>query len=287
MLAVALAPAKLNLALELTGKRPDGYHLLAAVSQTIRWSDVLAVASAEGPPAGPPPRLAVRGPQGQDVPEGEDNILMRAARLLQERGLGSGIEAMALCKRIPTQSGLGGGSADAAALISLAAGPDPSPERDEVALLCGADVPFALCGGAARMTGVGEILEPLPSLVPTLILVAVLAHIPTAAAYAAVRPEDFSDGSRTAALGRALEAGSRPPAELMGSGLLPAALRVRPALAERLERLRAAAPELSWAMTGSGGAFFTLLHHPGRAAEVLASCRRACPEVAVRAVIPA
>lgn len=285
MLAVASAPAKLNLALELTGKREDGYHLLAAVSQTVAWSDVLAVAL--GQAHSREPALTVTGPQAADVPRDSGNILIRAAHLLRQRGLGAEVTAMALCKRIPTQSGLGGGSADAAALLELVLQAKEAAERDRVALLCGADVPFALRRGAALLGGVGEMLEPVPRLIPTLILVAVLARVPTASAYAAVGPDDFSDGRRAAAVARALSRGEVPRPELLGSSLLRAALRVCPELDGRLKRLRAATPGLHWAMTGSGGAFFAMVKDPTGLGPALRACRCACPDALLRAVVPA
>jgi 4-diphosphocytidyl-2-C-methyl-D-erythritol kinase len=188
-------------------------------------------------------------------------------------------------KRIPTQSGLGGGSADAAALIRLAAAGHERDELLDAALACGADVPFALQGGAALVTGIGEELSLLPSLTTSLFLIVVLATISTAQAYAAVRPEDFSDGARTADLASRVRARKRPDPSLYGSSLLPAALRVSPRLKVGWSALRAATPGLSWAMTGSGGAFFAPLHEPSLAADVARAVTAACPEALIRAVL--
>ena len=286
MLAVAAAPAKLNLALELVGRRPDGFHLLAAVSQTLAWSDLVAAELDSAPPAAGGVRVAVMGPFRDGIPEGQDNIVARAAGALQRRGLGRGVAAVAIWKRIPTKSGLGGGSSDAAAVLRLSAGDHWSAGVAEAALDCGADVPFALRGGAALLGGVGELLTPLPPLAPTVILVAVLGAVETARAYASVRSDELTDGSRAAAVAAALGRGELPRPELLGSALQPAALRVAPELSPRLERLRAAAPHLSWAMTGSGGAFFALVR-AAEAGPVLAACRAALPGVPIRATAPA
>ncbi len=286
MLAVAAAPAKLNLALELVGRRADGFHLLAAVSQTISWSDLVGAELRPAPGSLREVRVAVAGPFRGGIPEGSDNIVARAAAALRRRGVGREVVSVAIWKRIPSKSGLGGGSSDAAAVLRLAAGDQGVPGLAEAALECGADVPFAVRGGAAHLGGVGEVLTPLPPLSPTVILVAVLAAVETARAYAAVQSGDLTDGSRAAAVAAALRRGDPPTPELLGSALEAAALRVVPELAPRLERLRAATPHLAWAMTGSGGAFFALV--PAfEAGAALAACRAALPGLPLRATVPA
>lgn len=286
MLLVAPAPAKLNLALELTGRRPNGYHEIAAVSQTIDWSDLVGAVPGPREVADGACHLTVRGPGAGEVPHGPDNIVARTAGLLVERGIAAGGPLVVLWKRIPTQSGLGGGSADAATLIRLLSGGGQSEAAAEVGLRAGADVPFALHGGAGRVSGIGELLEPLPALRPCLILVAMLGRVPTAVAYSSVRPHDFSDGSRAAAVADRLAAGRVPEPELLGSALQAAALRAVPRLGERLDRLRAATRGVSWAMTGSGGAFFSIMSDPGRAPEIARAAIRALPDIPFRAVLP-
>lgn len=285
MLRLGRAPAKLNLTLELTGRRADGYHELAAVSQTIGWSDVVGV-EVEGTDWLNPCRLTVAGPHGAQVPHGEQNILMRAVSLLRSSGRADPISRLVLEKRIPTKSGLGGGSADAAALIRLAARGPTDDVLLKIALQCGADVPFALVGGAAVVGGVGDVLAPLAPLTKGVFLVAILGEVSTAAAYGAVRPEDFSSGDRTAAVVRSMDAGELPDPALLGSALLPAALRVSSTLAERFGCLRSATPGVSWSMTGSGGAFFTLLDGPEEAAREARAVALGCPGVPLRAVLP-
>ncbi|MGA8208164.1 MAG: 4-(cytidine 5'-diphospho)-2-C-methyl-D-erythritol kinase [Candidatus Dormiibacterota bacterium] len=283
------APAKLNLALELTGRRPDGYHEILAVSQTIDWSDVVALEGDDGhmgpsTPAGP--ELQVWGPEAENVPRGIDNIAIRAAVLLRNSGLGPPISRLALEKRVPPQSGLGGGSADAAAVLRLAAAGADQGQLELIALQCGADVPFSLRGGACLLGGIGEKMSPLPPLRTGAFLVVVLAAVATAAAYAATADADFSDGSRVQRLASALREGSSPDPELFGSGLQPSAMRAVPILEERLRRLIEATPGAGWAMTGSGGAFFS--YQPdGRAAAALArKVAPACPGAGLRVVVP-
>jgi 4-diphosphocytidyl-2-C-methyl-D-erythritol kinase len=286
MLEVAVAPAKLNLALELVGQRADGFHLLNAVSQTVAWSDLVAAEMGPFPNTPGGISVAVRGPFRNGVPEGSDNIVARAAEALHRRGVGRGVVSVAIWKRIPTKSGLGGGSSDAAAVLRLAAGDELGTPLAEAALECGADVPFALRGGAALLSGVGEVLTPLPRLVPTVILVAVLGEVETARAYSSFRAEEMTDGSRTAAVAEDLRRGVLPAPQLLGSALEAAALRVAPELGLRLERLRAATPHLRWAMTGSGGAFFAFVR-AAEAGAALSACRAALPGVPIRATTPA
>ncbi len=285
MLRLGRAPAKLNLTLELTGRRADGYHELAAVSQTIAWSDVVGVEVA-GKDWRDPCRLTVSGPFGPEVPAGDQNILMRAADLLRDARRIGHISRLVLDKRVPTRSGLGGGSADAAALIRLACEGPIDDVLLKIALRCGADVPFALVGGAALLGGVGDLISPVTPLAAGVFLIALLDEVSTAAAYGAVRSEDFSSGDRSAAVVRALSAGTRPDPDLLGSALLPAALRVSPTLSDRLEALRSATPRARWSMTGSGGAFFTLLDSAEEAMEAAAAVALKLPRVLLRAVLP-
>jgi 4-diphosphocytidyl-2-C-methyl-D-erythritol kinase len=281
------APAKLNLALELTGHRPDGYHLLAAVSQTIDWSDVVALESVEAGADFPAiPRLKVWGPEAHRVPAGADNLAVRAALLLRERHLGAPVARLALDKRIPTQSGLGGGSADAAAVLRMAGQGGAAGELEEVALSCGADVPFSLRGGAALLSGIGEQVSPLPTLTSGAFLIVVLGAVATADAYRATRPEDFSGGERVARLAKAMRQGQPLDPSLFGSGLQPAALRALPELERRLRTLSQASPSTRWAMTGSGGAFFTYLPDGRSAAELARVVARCHPRAGIRVALP-
>ena len=153
----AFAPAKINLALHVTGKRADGYHLLdslvvfAAVGDQIRCE--------------PAPRLTltVLGPFGDDVPMGEDNLVLRAARLLDPDG-GADIT---LFKELPPASGIGGGSSDAAATLQALSELWQKPLPSTEALLSlGADLPVCLLQEAVRMQGIGDRLTKLAAPLP-------------------------------------------------------------------------------------------------------------------------
>ena len=288
MLLLGRAPAKLNLALELTGRRSDGFHQLAAISQTIDWSDIVALEADSGLAGGdfPTPELQVWGPEAHRVPAGQANIAVRAALLLRERGLGVPVRRLGLEKRVPPQSGLGGGSADAAAVLRLAGEGASATQLNSIALQCGADVPFGLHGGAARIGGVGEQLFTLPSLTRGAFLVVVLSAVATAAAYAVTDPGEFSDGSRVQRLAAALEEDGPLDPSLFGSALQPAALRAVPQLAARLATLVEAAPDARWAMTGTGGAFFSYLANATTAASLALAVAPACPGAGIRVALP-
>ncbi|MCQ8279653.1 4-(cytidine 5'-diphospho)-2-C-methyl-D-erythritol kinase [Acetobacteraceae bacterium KSS8] len=159
------AHAKINLYLHVVGKRADGYHLLDSLAVFAGAHDRLEAA---GP--GPAPSLSLEGRFGAAL-LGEDpsgNLVTRAVRALLDQEDGP---ALRLIKSLPIASGIGGGSADAAAALRLllALRPDRDPGRDRlhaIATGLGADVPVCLEQKPARMRGVGEILDPAPVLPP-------------------------------------------------------------------------------------------------------------------------
>ena len=161
-------PAKINLSLDITGKRPDGYHTLRSVFQTVGIFDTLTVT--ETAPDTPMTLVCTDG----TVPCDARNLVWKAAeRLLGEAPCGF---SMHLEKHIPAQAGMGGGSADCAAAL-LALREMFSPETDDTALMriaagLGADVPFFLHGGTVLAEGIGEILTPLESPEPFRLVIA-------------------------------------------------------------------------------------------------------------------
>lgn len=154
------ANAKINLSLDIVGKRPDGYHLLDGVMQSLALSDEMTFSPAES--------LSLTIEETDALLPDDNNLILRAARVLQPKGLGTQGAHITLKKRIPMGAGLGGGSADAAAaLVGLNAlwGLGLSLEElMSLGLSLGADVPFCLLGGTARAQGVGEVLTPVPCL---------------------------------------------------------------------------------------------------------------------------
>ncbi len=138
-----VAPAKLTVSLRVTGVRADGYHLIDAEMVTLDLADELVFTAGDG--------LEVVGASGLPVPADDDNLVRRALRLVGRTA------HVRLTKAIPAGAGLGGGSADAAAVLRWAGFDDVV-----AAAGLGADVPFCLRGGRARVTGIGEQLRPLP-----------------------------------------------------------------------------------------------------------------------------
>jgi 4-diphosphocytidyl-2-C-methyl-D-erythritol kinase len=157
------APAKLTRSLRVTGVRDDGYHLIDAEMVTIDLADTLEFGDGDG--------LEI---VGADVPTDETNLVRRALALTGRRA------RVNVDKRIPPGAGLGGGSADAAAVLRWTGCDDLA-----LAVQLGADVPFCLIGGRARVTGIGERLEPLPFAAMTFTLLIPPFGCTTAAVYRA------------------------------------------------------------------------------------------------------
>lgn len=231
---VLRAPAKLTVSLRITGVRNDGYHLIDAEMVSLQLADTLTVDDAG------PHGLTVDGPFAAGVPTDASNLVLRAMALAGRRG------AVHLHKAVPAGGGLGGGSSDAAAVLRWAGLTDP-----DVAATLGADVPFCVTGGRARVTGIGEVLEPLPPVDRTVTLVIPPFGVSTPAAY---RAWDALGGP-TGAGANDLEAG---------------ALAVAPALGEVRDRV-AAAVGLPPVLAGSGSTWFVDGAHPHLAA-VLPDC---------------
>lgn len=173
------AYAKINLSLRVLGIRPDGYHELRTVFQTIGLADTLDIAYTPGRGLS----IALDDPMALD-----DNLVTRAARAFAERFRVHGVLKMKLVKRIPSGAGLGGGSSDAAAVLlalpALCGKRSSLPELMELGAGLGSDVPFFLAGGAALGIGRGEELYPLPEPKPLPVLVvAPHVHVSTPEAY--------------------------------------------------------------------------------------------------------
>ncbi len=223
------AHAKINLTLDVGTRRPDGYHDIRSVMQTVALHDTLTVTRT---PDVPGVRLEVTGEEGEGVPADESNLVHRAAVRLQKtaaaRGSVPGNESglyVLLYKRIPSQAGLGGGSSDAAATLlavdALFGLTLPHARLAEIGAALGADVPFFLTGGTALVEGLGERVSPLPPLSPPwhLVIVKPPVGVPTAAAYAAL---DALPGRVPGAATEAWLRGGRNPANDFERVVFPA-----------------------------------------------------------------
>jgi 4-diphosphocytidyl-2-C-methyl-D-erythritol kinase len=174
-----LAPAKLNLFLHITGRRPDGYHALQTVFQLLDWGDTLHFTLRDD-------GLITRKSEIADVPA-EDDLTVRAATLLKAHtGTRAGVD-IEIDKRLPMGAGLGGGSSDAAttllALNRLWKLELPRAELQTLALKLGADVPFFVFGKNAFAEGVGEALQVVQLPPRYFLVVTPKVHVPTAAIF--------------------------------------------------------------------------------------------------------
>jgi len=169
MTVVEHAYAKINLYLEVTGKRPDGYHELVTVMQTVSLSDTLTVTRCTGG--------KITLDAGGVLPVDESNLVIRAARAyFAATGAPFGVE-MILEKRIPMAAGMGGGSADAAATLRALNRLDgdrfSAEELAAIGAAVGADVPFCVMGGTRLCRGIGEIMTPLDNRLEGHVVIAV------------------------------------------------------------------------------------------------------------------
>jgi 4-diphosphocytidyl-2-C-methyl-D-erythritol kinase len=203
------APAKVNWTLEVLGQRPGGYHEVRTALQTIALSDWVTLAPADEL------SLALGGEAGLLAGEPlEANLAYRAARALRERTGCRADTQIGLEKQVPVAAGLGGGSSDAAAVLRglrrLWGLSISDTELTSIAAELGSDVPFFLRGGFALASGRGNMLEPLPDGPPQRLVLAwpQPRTMPdkTARMYAALRPEHYTDGSRTERLAARLRA---------------------------------------------------------------------------------
>lgn len=264
----ALAPAKLNLALHVTGQRADGYHLLDSLVVFAGVGDVITVdaAGALG--------LTVTGPEGTGLAADEDNLVLRAARAL---GSGRGA-AITLDKRLPVASGIGGGSADAAATLralsrlwSVA-----MPGRDSV-LALGADVPVCLAGKPARMRGIGERLDAAPRLPESLAVVLANPRValPTLDVFRALGKKDNPPmGVMPAAFASA--AALSDWLAMQRNDLEAAAQRIAPEISTTLDAIGATGALIA-RMSGSGATCFGLFDDLGTAGTAADTIRKHHP----------
>lgn len=244
------APAKLNLCLHVTGRRPDGYHLLDSLVVFADVADRVSAAPGQGL------SLRVTGPEGPALATEADNLILRAAR-----SMGVTHISLLLDKHLPVAAGIGGGSADAAAALrALARLTGHSLPSDAEVLRLGADVPVCLAGRPARMSGIGEVLAPLPPLPPLWVVLAnPRVAVPTPRVFVALpsRENPPLPDLRPAAL-----ASARAFADWLGShtrnDLVAPARTVAPVLMEVQAALAATPDCLLARMSGSGGTHFAL-----------------------------
>jgi 4-diphosphocytidyl-2-C-methyl-D-erythritol kinase len=246
------APAKLNLCLYLGPPRPDGLHELCSLFEPLALADLLEVAEAKTAAD----EVVCPGVEGE-------NLAARALAALRERGWSHPPLRIEIEKRVPVAAGLGGGSADAAAVLRLARDPvgaaAPIPDLEEIALQLGADVPSQLRPAFALVSGVGERVERLPEPAPhAAVLLPDGGGLSTAAVFAEAdrlglgRPTEELE-RLAGELRRVAGEGASPLSyrELLVNDLEPAARSLRPAIGAALDALRAAGAPVAL-LSGSG-----------------------------------
>ena len=242
--AEVFAPAKINLTLHVTGRRADGYHLLDSLVALANVGDRLRLTS------GADLSLSVTGLFARGVPEDGRNLVWRAADGAGWRG------QIDLEKNLPHGAGIGGGSSDAAALLTALQG-QGVPVPPDFPLSLGADVPVCMAARAARMQGIGE--EITPVLLPKLpaLLVNPGVEVPTGAVFSAL--EERENTAMPADM--PLFDGVEDCAEWLAAqrnDLEPAALTVAPLIERALWDLRSSRDALMARMSGSGATCFAL-----------------------------
>ncbi|MFW6076188.1 MAG: 4-(cytidine 5'-diphospho)-2-C-methyl-D-erythritol kinase [Hyphomicrobiales bacterium] len=260
----AFAPAKVNLALHVTGRRGDGYHLLDSLVAFLSAGDWLDIAPAEDL------TLSLAGPQAAGVPVEGNLVLEAAAALRQAAGEPRAGARLTLDKHIPAAAGLGGGSSDAAAALrglnrlwGLGLGTDELMRLGET---IGADVPVCVLEASARMQGVGERVTPLPSLPQVHVVLAnPNRSLATASVFAGLAAADNPGLPEPPERWR----GVAHLVEYLGNcrnDLAVPAMAAEPAIQQVLAALAAEPACLLARMSGSGATCFGLFATDGQAA---------------------
>jgi 4-diphosphocytidyl-2-C-methyl-D-erythritol kinase len=250
-----LAPAKINLYLHVVGRRPDGYHLLDSLIVFAETGDVVTAA------ADSDLSLAIDGPFAGKLAADDDNLVLRAARALRDLTGSAAGARIALTKNLPVASGIGGGSADAAATLrALAALWNVAPGRAalaQLALRLGADVPVCLDSRPSFIGGIGEEIAPAGALPPVHMLLVNPGIATSTPAVFKARSAGFSQPARWVA----------PPADahalaealkLRRNDLADPAIIVTPVIREVLAALNGTGYCLLARLSGSGATCFGL-----------------------------
>lgn len=262
------APAKINLALHVTGQRADGYHLLDSLVMFADVGDWLSAVPAQQT------RLSVTGPMAQGVPADASNLVVKAAQWAGRSA------AFTLEKHLPAAAGIGGGTSDAAAALRLLTQMGGAIDGDPAEL--GADMPVCVLARAARMEGIGEVLTPLQGL-PALpaVLVNPVVGVATPRVFERLERKDNTAMD-------ALPAGEVSRAELIGylaaqrNDLEAPARALQPVIGDVLAALRAARGVRLVRMSGSGATCFALFDNRDEAAAASKALEAAHPDWWVR-----
>lgn len=246
---IGRAFAKVNLSLVVNTPSADGYHPLRGLFQSVSLADTIEIGPSEAD------RITV---SNDEAPSDQTNIAWQALDAMRRVHRVSSPMDLSITKRIPSGAGLGGGSADAAAVIGMMADHPTVDETlvGEVAASLGSDVPFSLVGGTALVRGRGELVDPIEPL-EGFALVIVVPPFPLST------PAVFREWDKLGEpIGTPIEDSDLPPAlrrgEPMRNDLLPAALSLEPRIGDWIDELGSALG-LPISMTGSGSGLFAYL----------------------------
>ncbi len=265
-----IASAKINWTLEVLRIRPDGYHEVRSVLQTVDLHDVVTLSDA------PEIELVVSGEAGPLADNArETNLAYRAADVLRERASVKRGVRIGLVKHIPVAAGLGGGSSDAAAVLRglnvLWSLHEHDANLMEIAAELGSDPPFFVVSGTGAVSGRGEVVEALPNAPATQILLATPPATErgnkTAAMFEALTPGDFSDGYVTIGVRETALAGRRIVDEELNNVFERVTSKLQPQTELAMDALR----NEGWQphLAGAGPSFFLLLHEAPHESERL------------------
>lgn len=270
------ARAKINWTLDITGQRADGYHLMDMLMQPVTLSDTVTLEPSETV------RLTTGGTPL--IPANEKNLAYRAAVALKEAARYPGGALIHVEKRIPAGAGMGGGSADAAAVLAglnrLWKLGMSQEELERIGLTLGADVPFCLRGGLTRTTGVGEVMQPLPcGRAHELVVIQPCEGLSTGAVFRAYHEQGQAARPDNDAARQALETGDTALlARSLRNVLQPVSEVMRPAIREAVDALQASGASVAL-MTGSGSAVFGVFEAPDAADSAQAALRARWPGI--------
>ena len=263
------AYGKINLGLDVLRRRPDGYHELKMIMQTVDIYDDLTFQRREEP------GIALRI-EGSDLSAGSDNLICRAAALLlQKKNISEGVE-ITLKKRIPIAAGMAGGSADAAAALrglnTLFELGCSTEELQKLGVKLGADIPYCLVGGTMLSEGIGEILTPLtPPPVCHLVVAKPPIDVSTAFVYGHLQADKLTYHPDIDGMAQALDEGDlKGITDRMSNVLETVTEREYPVIGELKELMREMGAENAL-MSGSGPTVFGICKEKERASQIAAA----------------
>lgn len=266
MAVKAFAPAKINLALHVTGQRKDGYHLLDSFVVFADVGDWIGARDGYGE------TLSVSGAESKAVPTDTRNSVLQAARFLHQTNL-----ALTLEKNLPTAAGIGGGTADAAAAINAICTLRKQDIPNNV-LPLGADVPVCMKGVATRVSGIGEVLSPIKSL-PQIacVLVNPRVGVSTPEVFSLLKSKD-NDPMPAIIPNFATAKSLANWLAQQRNDLESPAIRIAPEIGDVLNVLHARKDQLLARMSGSGATCFALFETITQAREAAAEISKNHPE---------